>query len=180
MLKLTVVLSEDFNEATQEFVTKSIDIELEHSLASLSKWETIWEVPLLSTNDKTEEQNFSYLECMCVTPNVPPEIFKKLNQDQQNQIAEYIDRKHTATWFGNEQPEARSGESITAELIYYWMSTFHIEWEAQYWPLNKLLTLVKVFSIKQDNKPKRMSARSRQADIARINAQRRAELGTKG
>jgi hypothetical protein len=123
MLKLKVVLSEDFDEAKQEFVTQSIDIELEHSLASLSKWETIWEIPLLSSNDKTEEQNFSYLECMCLTPNVAPEVFKKLNQEQQDQI---------------------------------------------------------VFSVKQDNKPKRMSARSRQADIARINAQRRAELGTKG
>jgi hypothetical protein len=180
MLKLKVVLSEDFDEAKQEFVTQSIDIELEHSLASLSKWETIWEIPLLSSNDKTEEQNFSYLECMCLTPNVAPEVFKKLNQEQQDQIAAFLDKKHSATWFNSSQPEAKSGEAITAELVYYWMSSFRIDWEAQYWNLNKLLTLVKVFSVKQDNKPKRMSARSRQADIARINAQRRAELGTKG
>jgi hypothetical protein len=94
-------------------------------------------------------------------------------------IADYIEKKQTATWF-NSSPEARSGEALTAELIYYWMSSFHIDWEAQYWPLNRLLTLVKVFSVKQDNKPRPQSRRSRQADIARINAQRRAELGTKG
>lgn len=180
MLKLTIILSEDFDEETQEFLMESIDIELEHSLASLSKWEEIWEVPLLTTVDKTEEMNFSYLECMCLTPNIPSEAFRKLSKTQQLEISEYLEKKQTATWFGNEQPQARSGEAITAELIYYWMSSFHIDWEAQYWPLNKLLTLVKVFSVKQDNKPKPVSRRSRQADIARINAQRRAELGTKG
>lgn len=179
MLKLTVILSENFDEGSQEFITKSVDIELEHSLASLSKWETIWEVPLLSTSDKTEEMNFSYLECMCLTPNVAPEVFRKLDQDQQSQISEFLEKKHSATWFGD-QPKAKSGEAITAELVYYWMSSFQIDWEAQYWNLNKLLTLVKVFSVKQDNKPKRTSSRSRQSDIARINAQRRAELGTKG
>lgn len=180
MLKLTVVLSEEFDNEENEFITETIDIELEHSLASLSKWEAIWEVPLMSTPDKSNEMNFSYLECMCVTPNVPPEVFHKLDVDQQNLIAEYIDKRSTATWFNNAPPEARSGEALTAELIYYWMSSFHIDWQAQYWHLNKLLTLIKVFSIKQDNKPKPVNQRKRQMDIARINAQRRAELGTNG
>lgn len=180
MLKLKVVLSTNFDEETQEFVEETLDIELEHSLASLSKWEEIWELPLLSTEDKTPEMNFSYLECMCLTPNVPPEALRNLSEENQTLLAEYLDKKQTATWFNNETPSARSGEAITAELIYYWMSAFQIDWEAQYWPLNKLLTLVKVFSVKQDNKPKRQSQRSRQMDIARINAQRRAELGTKG
>lgn len=180
MLKLTVVLSDEFDNETQEFVTETMDIELEHSLASLSKWEEIWEVPLLSTIDKTDEQNISYLKCMCVTPNVAPEVFEKLSEEQQDQIAAFLEKQHTATWFSKENPSPRSGETITAELIYYWMSSFNIEWEAQYWNLNKLLTLIKVFSVKQDNKPRRQSARSRQADIARINAQRKAELGSNG
>lgn len=180
MLKLTVILSEEFDDEMQEFIVESIDIELEHSLASLSKWEAIWEVPLLTTLDKTEEMTYSYFECMCLTPNVAPEVFRKLDSEQQALISEYLDKKHTATWFGNENPQARSGEVITSELLYYWMSGFNINWEAQNWPINRLLTLIKVFSLKQDNKPKRMSSRSRQMDIARINAQRRAELGSKG
>ena len=180
MLKLTVVLSEDYDESTKKFVVETVDIELEHSLASLSKWEEIWEIPLLGTGDKTEEQNFSYLECMCLTPNVAPEVFQKLDQDQQKQISEYIDKKHSATWFSDENPRAKSGEAITAELVYYWISGFQIDWQAQYWHLNKLLTLIKVFSVKADNKPVKQSARSRQAQIAQLNAQRRAELGSKG
>lgn len=180
MLKLKVVVSDDFVEDSNKFTTETMDIELEHSLASLSKWEVIWEIPLLSSNDKTLEQNLSYLECMCLTPNVPPEVFEKLSEDQQNQIAEYIDKKASATWFSSENPRAKSGEAITAELVYYWMSGFQIDWQAQYWHLNKLLTLIKVFSVKQDNKPVRQSGRSRQAEIAKLNAQRRKELGSNG
>lgn len=180
MLKLRVVLSEALINETNEFVEETIDIELEHSLASLSKWEAIWEVPLLSTEDKTDEMNFSYFECMCMTPDVAPEVIRNLPEDQIAQILAYIDKKHTATWFSNEQPEARSGETLTAELVYYWMSSFHVDWEAQYWHLNRLLTLIKVFSIKQDNTPKPIPRGKRMAEIARINAQRRAELGTNG
>lgn len=180
MLKLTVVLSEDYNRETKQLTKETVDLELEHSLASLSKWEEIWEIPLLAPNDKTQEQNFSYIQCMCLTPNIAPEVLAKLEPEQVEEILAYIDKKSTATWFGDEQPQAKSGETITAELIYYWMSSFAINWEAQYWHLNKLLTLVKVFSIKQDNKPKKISSHQRRMDIARINAQRMAELGTEG
>lgn len=179
MLELKVVLSEDFDEKTNKILVKTIDIELEHSLASLSKWEEKWKVPLLSSKDKTEEMNVDYLRCMCLTPDVSPEIFYKLSLEQQEQISDYLETKHTATWFSN-QPEARSGEAITSELIYFWMSSFRIEWEAQYWNLSRLLTLVQIFSVKQDNKPTPQSRRNRQADIAKLNAQRRAELGSKG
>jgi len=179
MLKLKVILSEKFNEETNRIVVETIDIELEHSLASLSKWEEKWKIPLLSTQDKTEKMNIDYLMCMCLTPDVTPEILYKLTEEQQTQISDYLETKHTATWFSN-QPQARSGETITAELIYFWMSSFNINWESQYWNLSRLLTLIQVFSVKQDNKPTPQSRRNRQMDIARINAQRRAELGSKG
>lgn len=178
MLKLKIVLSDDYDEETRKFVVETIDVELEHSLASLSKWEEKWEVPLLSS-DKTEEQSVNYLECMCVTPNVPPEVFWKLTADQQNEVKEYLERKASATWFAD-RPEAKSGEAITAELVYYWMDGFQIPWEAQHWHLNKLLTLIKVHSVKADNKPKQQSARNRQAEIMRLNAQRLKETGSNG
>ena len=180
MLKLTVILSEDFDDENQEFVIDSIDIELEHSLASLSKWEEIWEIPLLTNREKTAEQNLSYIECMCVTPNVAPETFTKLSTDQMEAISDYLEKKATATIVSDGPPEAKSGETITSELIYFWMSSFNINWESQYWHINRLLTLIKVFSVKQDNKPRKQSPRQRQDEIARINAQRRKELGSKG
>lgn len=180
MLKLTIVLSDEFDAEQKKFVVETLDIELEHSLASLSKWEEEWEIPLLGSADKTEEQSHSYLMYMCLTPNVPPEAFTKLSEEQRDLISEYIEKKHTATWFGNEDPKAKSGETLTSELIFYWMDGFQINWEAQHWNLSRLLTLIKVHSIKADNKPVKQSARNRQMEIARINAQRLKETGSNG
>lgn len=181
MLKLKVVMAESYDETKNMIVEETVEIELEHSLASLSKWEEIWELPLLTTQDKTPEMNLSYLECMCLTPNVSPEVLLNLTEDQMEEISEYLGKKATATWFNNEAPQARSGEAITAELVYYWMSSFQINWEAQYWHLNKLLTLIKVFSVKQDNKPKKINrTRSDMERMMEENNRRMRELGTNG
>ena len=179
MLKLTITVRDEYDESTKKFIVETMDIELEHSLASLSKWEEKWEIPLLSSPDKTDEQSVSYLECMCVTPDVAPEVFWKLTEEQQEQVSKYLEKKASATWFAN-RPEPRSGEAITAELVYYWMSGFGINWEAQHWHLNKLLTLIKVHSVKADNKPRQQSARNRQQEIMRLNAQRLKETGSNG
>lgn len=178
MLKLSIVLSESYDQETRKVTFETVDVELEHSLASLSKWEEKWEIPLLSS-DKTAEQSVNYLECMCLTPNVAPEVFWKLSPEQQEEVSKYLEKKASATWFAD-RPEAKSGEAITAELVYYWMDGFQIPWEAQYWHLNKLLTLIKVHSVKADNKPKQQSGRSRQAEIMRLNAQRLKETGSNG
>ena len=181
MLKLTVILSDDFDEEQEIFITESVDIELEHSLASLSKWERIWEIPLLSTTDKTPEQTLSYLECMCLTPNIAPEVFQKLTREQQQQIADYLDKKNSATFFGGKAPESRSGQIITAELIYYWMDELNIDWRAEDWPLNSLLSLVKIHSVKGNgNKPKQQSSWSQRSEMAAEIARRNKELGTNG
>jgi hypothetical protein len=136
MLKLKVVMSELYDSESNKFIAQeSVDIEIEHSLASLSKWEEIWEIPLLTIEDKTDEQAISYIQCMCLTPDVAPEVFMSLNADHFRAVEEYMDQKHTATWF-SKQPESASGEAITAELVYFWMSSFNIDWEAQHWNLN--------------------------------------------
>jgi hypothetical protein len=179
MLKLKIVTSDFYDNERKVFISETFDIELEHSLASLSKWEEIWEIPLLTVEDKTDEQAISYIKCMCLTPDVPPEIFDKLDRAHMQAVEDYMDKKHTATWF-SKQPEASSGEAITAELIYFWMSSFNIDWQAQYWNLNRLLTLIKVFSVKQDNKPIRQSTVERRKEIAQINAQRLKEMNSKG
>lgn len=180
MLKLKIKVRDDFDNETQKFVIEYVDVELEHSLASLSKWEEIWEIPLLSTNDKTDEQNLSYLVCMCLTPNVAPEVFEKLDAEQQNQLSEYIDRKACATWFNNDPSQPKMIEALTAELIYYWISGYEIDWQVQYWHLNKLLTLIRVHDVKADNKATQQKPRARQSDVAKMNAQRRKELGSNG
>lgn len=179
MLKLTVRVKDDYDRENKEFLIEDVEIELEHSLASLSKWEMIWEIPLLSSDEKTEEQNYSYLECMCITPNIAPEVFRKLTEKQHEEIADYLAKKNSATWFSS-RPESRSGEIITSELIYYWMDSFNIDWAAENWNLNRLLTLVKVHSMKSDNKPKKQSAYQRRLEMMELSERRRKETGSNG
>lgn len=183
MLKLEVPMSDEFYDEEKEvFVTPvTFTLELEHSLVSLSKWESREEKPFLGKDEKTTEQTLAYIRDMILTPDVPDEVFDKFSEQNLSDVNDYINAKMTATWFNEiESPRrGRSSEIITAELVYYWMVSLNIDWEAQHWHLNRLITLVRV--INEKNKPQkkmpRQTARERQQQI---NAQRRAQYGTRG
>jgi hypothetical protein len=180
MLTITVGATEFFNEETGAFeLHGGYELQLEHSLVSLSKWEGIHEVPFLGQQEKTAEQLTSYIACMLVTSNPPEDWLQRLSKENFDEIQAYIDRKMTATWFSEVQPEARNHEIITAELVYYWMTVFKIPFSCETWHLNRLFTLVRICSLKQE-KPKKMS----RAEIARrnreLNEQRKRQLGTSG
>jgi hypothetical protein len=179
MLEIPLVMSEHFDEETNEFISDTVVLRLEHSLVALSKWEEIWEVPFLTDKEHTDEQIRSYIECMSIDGELTPERFAKLDETHYGLVNEYINKKATATWFSEVQPEAKSGETITSELVYYWMSSAGIDWQAQHWNLNRLFALIKIFGVK-NSEPKPMS-RAEQIQRQRdLNAQRRAQLGTKG
>lgn len=180
MLEITIPSVEKWDPVKQEFViTKEQTLRLEHSLVSLSKWESKWCKPFLSKNEKTIEETIDYVKCMTLTQNVDPDVYYNLTQENVNQINAYIEAPMTATYFYKDKYEKPSREQVTAELIYYWMITFNIPFECQKWHLNKLLTLIKVCNIK--NQPaKKMSKRDIMSRNAALNAQRRAMLGTSG
>lgn len=178
MLKLNVRLQEIFDEATKKFSETSFTLELEHSLVSMSKWESNFEVPFLNAKEKESEQTLWYIRAMTLTPDVPEEVFLSLKQEHLDQIGKYISAKMTATTFGG-PPSRPNREVITAEIIYYWMVSLNIPFECQHWHLERLLTLIRVCNLKNQptKKMNRNDAIQRQKDL---NAQRRAQLGTKG
>lgn len=183
MLVIEVPLEESFDEERMEFLTTSAyRLELEHSLASLSKWESKFEKPFLSADEKTAEESLWYIQAMTLTPNVPPEIFAKLSQENITEITEYINGKQTATWFREDpnKPKNRN-EIITAEVIYYWMLSLNISKDCEDWHLNRLITLIRTTSEK--NAPPKKKGRVDHAEMARqrnaVNQRRLAEAAAK-
>lgn len=180
MLKIIVGAEEFYDTETEEFISKNgVELELEHSLVSLSKWESIFEKPFLSSEEKTTDEVLAYIRYMNTSREIAPEVFKNLSEQNVKDVNAYLESKQTATWFNDKAPTARNQEVVTAELIYYWMISFNIPMECQYWHLNRLFTLIKVFNVK-NAKPKKMS-RARVAERNRtLNEQRKKQFGTSG
>lgn len=182
MLKIIVIGGESYDEASQEFIyPEDVTLELEHSLASLSKWESKFGKPFLSTPDKTDEEVKAYVEAMTLSENFSPEIFTRLTQDNLNRINDYISSPQSATTFSEIKSSKGRGkpEIITSELVYYWMTLYNIPFECEHWHLNRLLSLLRICNIK-NSKEKKMSRAEAAAQQRSLNAQRKAKLGTRG
>jgi hypothetical protein len=180
MLTIRVSGVESFDEVNQEFTTQGgVILELEHSLTSLSKWESKHEKPFLGAESKTPEEIIDYVKCMILTAQLPEEIFSQLSERNFDEIHDYIDAKMTATWFSEQPGAPKSREIITSELIYYWMTVFNIPFECEHWHLNRLFTLIRICNIKQAP-PEKMSRRELAERNRVLNAQRKAQLGTTG
>lgn len=181
MLTITVPISQEgWDDAKQEFVEPtSVTLQLEHSLISLSKWESKWKKPFYSKKEMSEEETLDYIKCMTLTENIQPEVYDHLNRENVKAIMDYIGDPMTATTFGKNDSGQVNKETITSELIYYWMISSNIPFECQEWHLNRLITLIRVCSIK-NTPPKKRSKRDIMSRNAALNASRRNQLNTKG
>lgn len=181
MLLITIPAEESWDDAKEEFVItrKACTLQLEHSLVSLSKWESKWCKAFLSRNAKTEEEILDYIKCMTITQNVDPDTYNHLTRDNIKDIQEYIDAPMTATVISEDKTSKGGREVVTAELIYYWMIALNVPFECQKWHLNRLLTLVKVCNIK-NSPPKKRSKRDLMSRNAALNAARRQQLNSRG
>lgn len=174
MLSLKVNEQEFWDEDREEFVyVPELILELEHSLLSISKWETKYKRPFLSETKgpKTQEEIVDYVRFMTLNENVNPTIYNSLTEEQFNQIFEYIQDPATATTF-KKKPRKAVSSYITSEIIYWEMSQFGIPFECEKWNLNRLLTLLRVCDEK-GQPPKKMGQDALLRQYAGVNAKRR-------
>lgn len=181
MLVIVVEGEELFDEEKQEFKeTEGFLLTLEHSLASVSKWESKYQKPFLESNSKTSEEILNYIMFMGVGSIIPRILVDQLSNDNLIEINQYIESSQSATTFGSlPKQQSYRGEVITSELIYYWMVAFNIPFECENWHLNRLFSLIRICNIK--NSPGKKMPRHEVAQRNRdLNAQRKAALGTNG
>lgn len=180
MLRLKIPAGEFYDEVNNRFIyTKATTLQLEHSLVSISKWESKWEKPFFSKTGQTYEETIDYIRCMTITQNVDPSVYARITNEQINAINEYISKPMTATYLSEDKRKSASREPVTSELIYYWMIAYNIPPEYQKWHLNRLLMLIRVCERKSTPVKKR-SPKEIMAQNAAINASRRKRLHTKG
>lgn len=179
MLKITIPAIEQYDEANEEFVTSKEQVLLvEHSLVSLSKWESKWCKPFLTKEEKTLEESIDYIKCMTITQNVNNDVYTFVTNQNVTQVREYLEAEMTATTLTYEK-KTINRDIITAEIIYYWMIALNIPFECQKWHLNRLLTLINVCNIK-NSPPKKMGRKELVRRNAALNAARKQKLHSEG
>lgn len=179
VLQVVIPSVELFDDRRNEFVSRKEQVLLlEHSLVSVSKWESKWNKPFLDKKEKTQEEIIDYIKCMTVTQNVEPEVYERIPMNVQKEISDYISAPMTATTI-KEDKKGSAREIVTSELIYYWMISLQIPFECQKWHLNRLLTLIQVCN-RKNTPPKKMGKNELMRRNSELNAQRRAALHSKG
>ena len=177
---IIVPAQELYDSESNLFITiKEQTITVEHSLLSVSKWESKWHKPFADTPDKTDEEIRDYIRCMTLYPNVDPFIYSVLPQKTIDEITDYINDPMTATWFKDTKNKSGHKEIITSEVIYYLMISYGIPFECQKWHLNRLITLLRVCEEK-NAPPKKMSRNDMIRQQRSLNEMRRKALKSKG
>lgn len=182
MLQLEVPEMEFFDSSSGTFIMRPAQtLELEHSLISLSRWESKWKKPFLSEKNHDLPEIQDYIRCMTINQRgIDPEFYKTLDVGIIKQVEDYISDSHTATVI-TERASGRvnRNQTITSELIYSWMIANEIPFQCEKWHLNRLLTLIRICSI-HNTPPKMMSKRDIYAQNRALNAKRRAALHSRG
>ena len=179
MLEITIPETELFDGVETFIPVKEQTLRLEHSLVSLSKWESKWHKPFLSKKRRTMEESIDYVRCMTLTQNVDPSVYKAITPAILREVEAYIDAPMTATTFHNMKKSTTGEPKVTAEIIYYWMICHNIPFECQKWHLNRLLTLINVCNAK-NQKPQKISRAEQIAFNKQLNAANKKKWNTRG
>lgn len=181
MLNLPIEETELYDDELEEFVViKPIVLHLEHSLVSISKWESKWRKPFLDPHaQRTLQENRDYVQCMTMNQHVDPAVYFALTNQDYQAVADYINSSQTATWFSNNNSGAPSREIVTSELLYFQMVNFGIPFECQKWHLSRLLALIRICAIKNSPESKMSHAEILNAN-RKLNEARRKAARSRG
>ena len=181
MITIHIPENELYDEAKDEFYeVKEVTLELEHSLISVSKWESKWKKPYLVEEKKTTEEVLDYIRCMTINKNVDPNVYRAIPASEIKKIVDYINDPMTATVFYDASPmPTRNSEFITSELVYFWMTAYNIPFTCEKWNFNRLMTLIRIAGEK-NSEQKKMSPDEIRAQNKMLNEKRRAALKSKG
>ena len=181
MLEIDIPGGEIYLETEERFVEyPAVTLRLEHSLLSISKWESKWRKPFLDSRiKKTHEESIDYVRCMTLNQNVNPLCYKGITGAMLEKVNAYVNDELTATTFSRLPESSPNRQVVTSELIYYWMAGYGIDIECQKWHLSRLLTLIRIFDIKS-GKQKKMSMSEVMAQNKALNEARRKAARSKG
>lgn len=179
MFKVIVPDREEYDDDSGFITIVGGSFTIEHSLLSISKWESKWKTPFFGLEEKTIEQTIDYVKCMTIEDDVDPEIYYKLTEQNYQDINDYIHDPMTATTFTTyEEQQSKIGGKksrlITSELIYYYMAAAQIPFECETWNLNRLMTLLKIAEI-ESHEPKKMNKAATKNHYNSVNKARRAK-----
>lgn len=158
---------------------------LEHSLISISLWESKWKKPFFSDSQKTVEETLDYIRCMTVTKNVDPVVYYGLSQSDIDAITKYMEDPMTATTFSNGKGNKVNGKQYgkkkitTSEEIYFQMAQLQIPFSCEKWHINRLFVLLKIGAIKSQP-AKKMGKSEIYSRNKSLNDARRRALHTSG
>lgn len=182
MITIIVPEREYYDETKNEFrMIKQQKLVLEHSLLSISKWESKWNKSFFKYVYTSKSKLLDYIRCMTITPNVDPLVYFNLSEDNIKEISDYIKAPMSATVFYEEKHNSvnKKNKEITSELIYYWMAKFNLPFDVcEKWHFNRLQALLRICAIESgDNK---MNKQQTMMSNREINALRRAKYKTRG
>lgn len=156
------------------------DLKLEHSLLSITEWESKWKVPYLSKKAHSPEKIIDYIRCMCIKEPKNPDVLNHLSMSEMERILGYIGDEHTATKIYDIRQQNGRGETLTNEVIYYYMIYYGIPFSCEKWHLARLLTLIRVCRIKGGTNQQAMDLNSLFSQNKALNKARRASMNTRG
>lgn len=160
----------------EEFVT----LEFEHSLLSLSKWESIHKKSFLSNEGLKPTEQIDYYQCMLVTPGVDREIVTTLSPEDYDTLWSYINTPQSASSVPRDESQSGTREIQTSELLYTWMVLLEIPFHpTETWHLSRASMLIEMVSYKK-TPPKKKSTMDRLSDIMKTNNANKEALQTRG